>query len=125
MNATYRYSSFNVCFCLIFQGEIQNATFLENLSNQLVQRSNKYYTRITFLVVLNVCVWVLIENATLQRVFQFDCHERIKAENDFTRFVIVYFIFTYKSNFFIKVFKKKSFPWKERFSLHIHFVFTF
>ena len=92
MNATYRYSSFNVCFWLIFQGEIQNATFLENLSNQLVQRSNKYYACIAFLVVLNVCVCVTI-----------DCHERIKAENDLQRFVIVYFIFTYKSKFFINV----------------------
>ena len=76
MNATYWYSAFNLCFWLMFQGKFRNSTFLENLSNQLIQRSNKYYTRITFLVVLNVCVWVLIVNATLQRVFQFDCHER-------------------------------------------------
>ena len=101
LNMNAMYSSFNVCFWLIFQGEFRNSTLVENLSNQLVQRSNKYYTRIRFLVLLNVCVCVTILNATLQR--SFDCHERIKAENDFTRFVIMYFIFTYKSKFFIKV----------------------
>ena len=51
-----------------------------------------YSSCIKFLVVLNVCV-----SATI------DCHERIKDENDLQRFVIVYFIFTYKSKFFIKV----------------------
>ena len=90
MNATYWYSNFNDYLWLIFQGGFRNSTFLENLSNQLIQRSNKYYTRITFLVVLNVCVWVSIVNATLKRLFQFDCHERIKAETDLQRFVIVY-----------------------------------
>ena len=69
LNMNAMYSSFNVCFWLIFQGEFRNSTLLENLSNQLVQRSNKYYTRITFLVLLNVCVCVTILNATLQRVF--------------------------------------------------------
>ena len=91
MNAAYWYSSFNVCFWLIFQGEFRNSTFLENLSNQLVQRSNKYYICITFLVVLNVCVCATI-----------DCHEGIKAKNDLQCFIIAYFIFTYKSIFLSK-----------------------
>ena len=102
LNMNAMYSSFNVCFWLIFQGEFRNSTLLENLSNQLVQKSNKYYIRITFLVLLNVCVCVTILKMPPCKG-SFDCHERIKAENDFTRFVIMYFIFTYKSKFFIKV----------------------
>ena len=51
------------------------------LERIVVQKSNKYDTCITFLVVLNVCVCATV-----------DCHERIKTENDLQRFVIVYFI---------------------------------
>ena len=90
----------------LFQGEFRNSTFLENPSNesnQLVQRWNKYYTFIRalcFWFTMYVCVCYFV-NATLQRVFWLSWKN--KSENDLQRFVIVYFIFTYKSIFFIKV----------------------
>ena len=127
MNATYRYSNFKVCLRLIFQGEFRNSTFLENPSNesnQLVQRWNKYYTCIRalcfwFTMYVSVCYFV---NATLQRVFWLSWKN--KSENDLQRFVIVYFIFTYKSIFFIKVYNKQNFFLHGKKDLLFKYIFS-
>ena len=129
MNATYWYSNFNDCLWLIFQGGFRNSTFLENPSNesnQLVQRSNKYYTCIRALCFwFSMYVCVTFVNTTLQMVFWLSWKN--KSGKWLATLCNCVFHFYLQIKIFHQSINQTKFwsSWKERFCLQIHFYVIF